>query len=373
MRKNTDRHSLGIYIMLASTLLFIVLEFLLHRKVVFMMDDFWYATNLATGEPLATAWDVIQGQVWHYLNWGGRSITHGLLQFTLMGGELFADILNIVMTLALSWLLCVLAGAKNWRSFCIASVLLISLNGDVKLSMFWQSGSANYLYSTGWILLFVLIYMRQVKDPEAKPLKWVGFWILPLGLISGWSNENMGPASFCMSLIVIGYFAKLLKKKVPVWMWLGCISSLCGSILVVVAPGNFVRSAFVEEAPLWKIVYERCLTMLSAGTEVLFPTVLFLLIFLGLYLKAGNRLQPFQIMLLIMAVLAFGAMILSPTFPERATFGIMALGIVLILSFLEGMIQADSGYWKYAFVFYIWMLAFGLYVLTMELRLPLEM
>jgi len=66
-------------------------------------------------------------------------------------------------------------------------------------------------------------------------------------------------------------------------------------------------------------------------------------------------------------------MILSPTFPERATFGIMALGIVLILSFIEGMIQADAGYRKYAFVFYIWMFAFGLYVLTMELRLPLEL
>ena len=174
-------------------------------------------------------------------------------------------------------------------------------------------------------------------------------------------------------LIVIGYFVKILKRKVPLWMWLGGISSLCGSILVVVAPGNFVRSAFVQEAPLWKVIYERCLTMLSAGTQVLFPTVLFLLIFMGMYLKAGNRLQSYQIMLLLMAVLAFGAMILSPTFPNRATFGIMAVGIVLILSFIEGMIQADPGYKKYAFVFYIWMFAFGLYVLIMELRLPLEL
>ena len=373
MGEKEKQYRLSAYVMTVTTLLFVVLEFMLHRKVVFMMDDFWYATNLATGNPLATAWDVIQSQVWHYMNWGGRSITHGLLQFTLMGGELFADILNILMTVTLSWLLCVLAGAKNWRSFCTAFILLISLNGDVKLSMFWQSGSANYLYSTGWILLFVLIDMRQVKDPDAKPLKGVCAWIIPLALISGWSNENMGPASFCLSLIVIGYFAAFLKKKVPVWMWLGSAFSLLGSILVVVAPGNFVRSAFVEEAPLWKIVYERCLTMLSAGTEVLFPTVLFLLIFLGLYLKAGNPLQPFQIMLLTMAVLAFGAMILSPTFPERATFGIMAIGIVLILSFIEGMIKSDSGYKKYAFIFYIWMFAFGLYVLTMELRLPLEL
>jgi hypothetical protein len=66
-------------------------------------------------------------------------------------------------------------------------------------------------------------------------------------------------------------------------------------------------------------------------------------------------------------------MILSPTFPERATFGIMALGIVLILSFIEGMIREKPVYKKYAFIFFIWMFAFGLYVLTMELRLPLEL
>ena len=113
--------------------------------------------------------------------------------------------------------------------------------------------------------------------------------------------------------------------------------------------------------------------MLSAGTEVLFPTLLFLLVFLVLYIKSGNRLQPFQVILLTMAVLAFGAMILSPTFPARATFGIMALGIVLILSFIEGMILARPDYKKYAYIFYIWMFVFGIYVLTMELRLPLEM
>ena len=111
--------------------------------------------------------------------------------------------------------------------------------------MFWQSGAVNYLYSAVWIFAFMLIYVRQVRTPDAKPLPVSFLWMIPLGLITGWSNENMGPASFCLSLIVIGYFAGMLKRKVPIWMWLGSISSLCGSILVVAAPGNFVRSAFV--------------------------------------------------------------------------------------------------------------------------------
>lgn len=371
LKRNVKEQIFGAGIVVC-TLIFALLEFGLHRKVVFMMDDFWYATNLVTGEPLASAGDVIQSQIWHFLNWGGRSITHGVLQFILMGGELFADVLNMIVTLTLCWMICELADAKNLMSFCTAFVLLVSLNGDVSRSMFWQSGAVNYLYSTNWILLFVLVYMRQVKNPEAKSLKGAGLWIIPLGLVSGWSNENMGPASFCLSLIVIGYFVKFLNRKVPAWMWFGCLSSFVGSVLVIAAPGNFVRSAFVEEKPFLEMLYGRCLTLLGAGTNVLFSTVLFLLIFMYLYFKAGNNLQPYQIMVMIMMVLAFGAMFLSPTFPNRATFGIMVLGIVLILSFLQGTIYSDAKYKKYAFIFYMWMFVFGIYILTMELRLAIK-
>lgn len=371
MKKKIDKTQISNGIILICFMVFVGLEFALHRKVVFMMDDLWYATNLSTGEPLSSIWDVFQSQAWHFMNWGGRSISHGVLQLVLMSGELCADILNMIVTFTLSYLICELADTKKLVSFCTVFFLLISLNGDVKLSMFWQAGSANYLYCTNWILLFVFVFMRQVKQPQAKALKGISFWILPLGLISGWSNENMGPASFVLTLMVIVYFVRFLKRKVPLWMWLGSAAALCGSILVVVAPGNFVRSAFAEESPFAVAVYKRFLMMLEAGTDVLFPTVLFVLLFMLLYRKTGNKLQPFQILLLIMAVLAYGAMFLSPTFPRRAAFGIMILGIVLIQSFIRGIREADSGYDNWLFAFSILMWLFGVHVLCMELTVPI--
>lgn len=359
------------YILAIGLLVFAVLELLVHRRVVFMMDDFWYATNLVTGEPLRSFTDVVQSQAWHFMNWGGRCISHGVLQLLLMSGELCADIFNIVVTFTLSYLICELADTKKLLHFSTVFFMLISLNGDVKLSMFWQAGSANYLYCTNWILLFIIVYLRHVKEADARPLKGVGFWIVPLGLISGWSNENMGPACFILTLMVIVYFTKFLKKKIPLWMWFGSAASLCGSILVVAAPGNFVRSAFAEKSPFLEAVYKRLLMMLEAGTHVLFPTVLFLLVFLFLYIKQGNQLQPYQIILLITAVLAYGAMILSPTFPKRAAFGIIVLGIVLIMSFIRGIEKADSGYDKCIFAFSLLMWLFGVHVLCMELRVPI--
>ena len=88
----------------AGILILAVMEWLGHRRIPFMMDDLWYATNLATDRPLQGLGDVMESQVWHFLNWGGRCVTHGILQLTLMCGELGADMLNMIATLVLGWM-----------------------------------------------------------------------------------------------------------------------------------------------------------------------------------------------------------------------------------------------------------------------------
>lgn len=365
MFKEIDRKKWIVFVLFVCFLIEALLEFKVHRRFVFMRDDLWYTTNLVTGEPLAGIADVIESQLWHFQNWGGRNINHGLLQLVLMGGELFADILNMIVTCTLSFLICETAGKRNVKYFCLSFFLLISLNTDIKQSMFWQSGAANYLYSTNWVLLFIFLYLRQVRNPDAKQPWGITLWMIPLGLITGWSNENMGPASFAFCVMVLVYFGKLLKKKVPVWMWLGAVSSLCGSVMVIVAPGNFVRSTTVEEMPLWESIYNRFWSMFVAETSYLFPATVCMLLFLLVYMYVGNKLQPFQIMLMLTAVLAYGAMILSPTFPARATFGIMVICIVLIISFIHGLEE------KYISLFAICEWLYGMYALMVALKLPM--
>ena len=111
--------------------------------------------------------------------------------------------------------------------------------------------------------------------------------------------------------------------------------------------------------------------MLGVTTDFLFTALLFLFLFLFLCLKAGNKLQPFQILLLLMEVLAWGAVILSPTFPGRATFGIMVLSVVLILSFLEGIEEKRPDTRKYMICYYLFVWSFALFYLVVELQAPL--
>lgn len=321
-----------------------VVLYITHQAVPFMMDDLWYSTMLSSEEPIRNFGDIIESQIWHYRNWGGRSLTHGMLQITLLAGESVTDVLNVVMTFLLGVVICQVADVRQKAikpmALLVAVAMSIGLNANWKMSMFWQAGAANYLYITVFILVFLNCYLREVEtlpenaDVSGKHLPGISIWILPLGVLAGWSNENMGPAAWVITLAVM-YLVKKEQKKIPLWMILGSAASLFGSIMVVAAPGNFVRSGQVVEneyGTLWKC-FLRCYAEAKAALEYLYP-VLILLAMMLLLAKAVLKIEigKKNILLLICALLSWGAMILSPHYPDRATFGTMVLLICVIVS-----------------------------------------
>jgi len=315
-----------------------------HRRVPFMMDDLWYSTLLYEETPIVSVGDIVKAQVWHYNNWGGRSMTHTLLQLILLMGENVADILNIVFTALLAWMVCLVSESRKVPAFFAAVSMTIGLNANWKMSMFWQSGAANYLYITVFILAFAYCYLRELpEETEAKVKSIPGIivWILPLGLLTGWSNENMGPALWVMSLAVI-WLVWRKCRRVKAWMLLGNVSCLVGSILCIAAPGNFVRSGEVAAeryGTLWKL-FLRCYGEATAAVNYLFPTLLVLgtLILIAKYvLKLSLGIQ--NVLLLLTALLSWGAFILSPHYPDRATFGTMMLCICVIVSLVRKIVK----------------------------------
>lgn len=336
-----------------------------HRRVPFMMDDLWYSTMLSNDTPIASLADIVKSQVWHYSHWGGRSMTHGILQLTLLAGEQAADVLNVAVTFLLAGIVCLVAGQKKFPAFLAALAMLLGLNADWKMSMFWQAGAANYLYITVFILFFVFCYLREIRDagPQAAevpgPLPGITLWIVPLGILAGWSNENMGPVAWILSVLVILWTARERKKVAP-WMILGSIASLFGSIMMIAAPGNFVRGGQVTENQyglLWRF-FLRCYAESRAALEYLFPVLLVLAVTLlvgrfALQIPLGRR----NGILLLLALLSWGAMVLSPHYPERAAFGTMAILVCVIVS-MGGKIvrqRADLAWPLWAVSALIWL------------------
>lgn len=336
---------------------------LVNDAVPFMMDDLWYAEKLVSTEgpsgiPITSFKDIVESQIWHFYNWGGRSVTHGLLQVLLQLGEPAADILNVVAALALAYVMCCMAGMGKRRTGAAISkwanesapssvgmfwalALMIGLNANWQMSMFWQAGAANYLYIT-IILLFLYCYLRD--DPDKR---WYGIslWIIPLGIISGWSNENMGPTAWILSLLVI-LLRLYEKKKVYVWMVLGNLACLAGSIFVVAAPGNFVRSEQAENeyGLLWNL-FLRCYYESKAALQYLFPALLLL----AVVLIIGKGILNITIgvrnhLLMLGALLSWGAMILSPHYPDRATYGTMILISCVIMSMMQKIGAKEKKY-----------------------------
>ena len=343
-----------------------------HRAVPFMMDDLWYSTVLSSEEPLTSLSDIIESQVWHYFNWGGRSMTHGLLQVILMLGETVADVLNVAATILLSYMVCVMAGYRELPAYFAVFGMLFGLNANWKMSMFWQSGAANYLYITIFILWFLYCYLREISESrkglqeaaaqEEKAvtmLPGITFWIVPLGIVAGWSNENMGPTVWIISLLVILIKWKA-KKGVKLWMVLGNLSCLAGSVLVVMAPGNFVRKAEAasnDYGALWNF-FLRCYAEAQAALNFLFPVLVVLAAVLImakgiLKLPIGRR----NWLLMLGALLSWGAMVLSPHYPDRATFGTMVLLVCVILSLVRDMIKVrkDLNVWLWGAALLIWL------------------
>ncbi|MBO7599642.1 MAG: hypothetical protein J6S95_00635 [Lachnospiraceae bacterium] len=344
--KNPIIENTAAFLLLAVTIFIIAFT---HKTVPYMLDDLWYSTNLKTGEPLKSISDIWESQVWHYLNWGGRSMTHGILQFTFLCGEVINNVLNVVFTLLLSTVIIITAtdiadvklSITGWAfDLSIVMGMLHGLNANWMMSMYWQSGSANYLYISVFVLFFAYCYLREFSDGDVKPFSGITVWIVPLSVLAGWSNENMGPTVWLLSLFTIVY-RKKKDLSVKLWMILGCVFSFLGSLACIIAPGNFKRSAEVDAGKgfLWK-AFLRVYSESRGIFDFLYPAAILALILLIMYYPLLKKKVDIKtILLLVMAALSWGAMVLSPHYPDRATYGTLVFFIVVIISLVLRLIK----------------------------------
>jgi hypothetical protein len=315
------------------------------RAVPIMMDDEWYSTILSGEEALHSWKDIVQAQIWHYNNWGGRTVAHTIDQMILLYlSEPAADALNVAVIVMLAWLINAVVGEKRLAFVTLTVGFLHGLNANWKMSMYWQTGACNYLYTTVIILLFLWMYLRVLEQEECKDIPGAVLWASVLGLLSGWTNENMGPAIWVLTVLTMAVF-KHEKRRIRPWMVSGSLFCLIGSVMMIIAPGNSVRSAQVasnEYGLLWQI-FLRMYSVCKGAWDYLFPVILVTaaLVLVNVCVL-GNRLRKSEILLLVGAVLSWGAMILSPHYPDRAAFGTMCLLLCVAVSQAAAILKSRN-------------------------------
>lgn len=296
-------------------------------------DDFAYLFIYGENIRVASIGDIVQSQINHYYQWGGRSVAHFIAQALLLLPAYFADVLNTLVYLGYALLIYfhVTGRGKGSLSLFIFINLAIwfmqPVFGDTVL---WLTGSANYLWCTFIILLFLLPY-RFYKGGElnvaGKILASTGLFLF--GIIAGWTNENTAGA---MILIIVFFFIyyRSRKWKIPVWAVWGLLGGIIGYVVLILAPGNFERageSAFGFSVIAYRLFNCTLTFFFYSGTLILSCLLIYILYY---RFPGGERNDKLKLSIIysIAAIAAVYAMLFSPTFPRRALFGVVTFLIV---------------------------------------------
>lgn len=346
---------------LVSILVFIGM-FILNRMYPVLLDDWVYAFvyDSNPAKKIGSLMDLIESQYTHYLQWGGRSVVHFIAQFLLSLEPIWHDLLNTFAFLAFVFVLYKAANIGNKTNvvlFTVVVMLVWLCETTFAGTLLWITGSANYLWGTLIIVSFLYpyLYYYQTEKSSSGVLKSALFLIF--GVIAGWTNENMSVALifFIAGLLIAMRYQKI---KIPVWAILGFVGVVAGCIIMIKAPGNYIRYTLEMESEnkvltdaysietllsrfsgLWRVYrkYILLLTCVNIGLLALF-----------IYTNKSEkrkRVITLASLLLLTVHVAWIAMLAAPRFEPRAAFGIIAF---LIISICFVCINLDFGGKKYA-------------------------
>lgn len=315
-------------------------------------DDFGYLYIYAgDGARVTSIADIIQSQYNHYYLWGGRSVVHFIAQGLLLLPPIVINLLNTLVYIVYAFLIYWFIKGQNKGSIILFILINLAIwfvqpaFGDTIL---WITGSANYLWGTTLILLFLLpfrLYEGKTMKTISQLLCSVGFFLF--GIIAGWTNENTALGMLIIAVLFLIYY-RSKKISIPLWAIAGIIGALIGYVIMIQAPGNGVRAGEAGHLGVFIICYRFLMYSLALFTDY---GMVVLLYFIGLILfwyfskETRNDRLKLSFIFSISALAAIYAMILSPSFPPRAWFGILTFFIIAI-----GIVFYNLDYNKYKFL-----------------------
>ena len=207
-------------------------------------DDYEYSLIWETSQYIGSFRDVIDSFYRHYMMHGGRVFTLGSLSFFLWIGKDVFNIINASMFVALVVLMYFHARREIKLFGEPVLVAVTSLLAWLSFPHFgevavWACGATVYLWSCVVVALFLLPYNISLAKKKNILSGKMTFPMLFLGVLAGWSIENLAVTVVCVTALISWYFYK--NKTLYLWMPAGCIGALVGLIGLVVAPGNYVR------------------------------------------------------------------------------------------------------------------------------------
>lgn len=313
------------------------LIFLLNNKTLFVSDDYIYHYVFDSRIPIKstrrvkTLVDVVKSMKSHYYLWGGRIVCHFFLQIVFIFGKTVFNIFNSLMFLIFGYLIYKHVNTeKKVKPLLLAIIyaMIFVFVPQPGSTIFWKSGSANYLWASNIMLGFTLIYKKYYDNDNIKDNFLNMFLLLIYGLIVGCLNENSGCALIISEILYIIYF-KLKNKEIPKWFITGLVGTITGYIILLIAPGNFVRADVMYEKVDYSIpsLFKNFLILTRLTSDYIKTIIYILIVSIFLYKKNRSKnikeifLNNFlQINYILFSLASIYSLIISPAYPERCWF-----------------------------------------------------
>jgi hypothetical protein len=336
----SKRSKLQISLLLLLFVFFGAAIFVLNVKTPFQWDDFRLTQIWPNEDGLRVKNfnDILVSQYNHYYTWGGRTLVHIVAQYLVFIAPLKADMLNTLAYLLYVGLIYYHIKGKSKHDlllFAGINFLVYFFQPVFGETILWLTGSANYLWGTSVILLFMLPYRLYDGQHQLKYTLPKSAGMLLLGVMAGWTNENTAAAMLLMTVAFICYY-RSQRWKIPAWAVVGFTGAVVGYLFMILAPGNFFR-ADLRTGGMTMDLFNLSYRVLTS-TELLFQYVgvlnLLGFILLLLHRRYAEKNAAYSRNKFLIAIYFVGVpasvyvMLLSPFFPPRAWFGTVTFNII---------------------------------------------
>ena len=200
-------------------------------------------------------------------------------------------------------------------------------------SFIWLTGASNYLWTTTIILIFLNIFVYlEHSTKKYNFIQIILFGIL--GILAGWTNENSG-ASLVFMLLTFFIIRKVIEKeKIHQIQWVGALGVLVGFVIMIIAPGNYVRSSGFKDHSFFLIQWlKRALSITQTIEHYFIVIIAVMIILLSIYIFKKQKIDKRVLIFLIGAIISAYSMVVSPTFPARS-WTIFVIYMIIICGIL---------------------------------------
>ncbi|ANA79729.1 hypothetical protein C7121_08870 [Paenibacillus glucanolyticus] len=296
--------------------------------------------------------------------WNARIGEQLAIVFLTFNKDIF-NICNSILTMIYGYLIflyafnrkLILKNKQDTFSILVIFVLVVLFMPALGEIFFWETGSANYLWSLVILLLFGYPFRRMLAQNENVftncPKLLILYYII--SFLSGMTNENTIVA-FVGFIFIVFLVKKLKKQKIYLWMYISSALYLLGIIYLLISPSTRIRSEYYKKAYgiteiNFSTYFIRFQKTIISFVDTNFNILIFFSLLLVLYfiwskvksLKGQNISHKNIYLLLLIVLLSFASVIVLVMVPyvEKRAFLLPITTIIIASTNILSTIYKD--------------------------------